>query len=112
MPAETVPATNLSSYSARWKGLPLLVCSKCQRKLKHSSDHPLKLKKVLKKLAKNDSDRRKLHVLSVSCMKLCPKGGITVCTPQQFSHTPPTVTIVYTEADAESLYQLCKTNAP
>jgi predicted metal-binding protein len=92
--------------------MPVLVCSKCQRKLKGSGDHPLKLKKELKKLAKNDPDRLKLHVISVPCMKLCPKGGVTVCTPQQFSQTPPTVTIVYTEADAASLYQICKTTAP
>jgi predicted metal-binding protein len=106
MPTDS--ATNLRSYPARWKGLPLLVCSKCQRKLKGSAGHPLKLKKALKKLAKNDSEQTKLHVISVPCMKLCPKGGITVCTQEQFGETPPMVTILYTEDDVAGLYEQCK----
>ncbi len=100
--------TNLRSYPARWKGIPLLVCNKCQRKLKGSGGHLLELKKVLKKLAKDDPEQTKLHILSVPCMKICPKGGITVCTQEQFSQTPPAITVLYTEGDVAGLYQQCK----
>jgi predicted metal-binding protein len=108
MASETpVEPKKLRSYPAKWKGSPLLVCSKCQRKLKHSN-HSLKLKKALKSLAKTDPTPHRLHIISVPCMKLCPKGGITVCTQQQLATTPPTVTIVYTEEDAAELYRRSK----
>jgi len=73
----------LRSYPLPLRGDLLLACGKCQRKLKHGEDPEglSSLKKLLKKQGKQDGVR--LHVLKVPCLKMCPKGGVTVCTPAQ-----------------------------
>jgi hypothetical protein len=70
----------LRSYPLPLRGDLLLVCGKCQRKLKKGDD-PDGLSS-LKKLLKKQGGLRP-HVLKVPCLKMCPKGGVTVCTPDQ-----------------------------
>jgi predicted metal-binding protein len=74
---ETVEKVMLKSYPATWDGTLLLVCRKCQKKIKHGNGP-----KALSSLKKASKKRRlSLHVLSVPCMDLCPKNGVTVCVP-------------------------------
>src|ERR1700742_3353843 len=111
MPRRSTPQPPLRTFPAHWKGAPILVCGKCERKRK-CSGHPLKLKKSLKTLAKNDSTPHPIHVIRVPCMDLCPKGAVTICTPLQLSQTPPTLTIIRTAADITRFYQQCKFHPP
>src|ERR1700733_4239285 len=73
------------SYPAPWKGELLLVCRKCQKKLKHDGKKNgiSKLSRTLKKRARHDENAPRLHVLQVPCLEMCPKGGVTVCTQRQ-----------------------------
>jgi predicted metal-binding protein len=102
------PTTPLRFYPSHWKGQVLLVCRKCERKLKHSDAKPLKIKKSLKKLAKEDPNPTLLHVISVGCMDLCPKDAVTVCTQAQLAQTPPGLTIVRNAEDIAELYRQSK----
>jgi hypothetical protein len=81
----------------------VLACGKCQKKLKRSNR---KLSKALKKRANQDEDGLKLRVVEVACLKMCPKGGITVCTQGQLGRNE--CSIVRTRADMDSLYEQCK----
>jgi hypothetical protein len=73
------------SFRAPWKGQLVLVCRNCQKKLKHAGKKNgiAKLGKALKKRARNGEDGLKLHLIEVPCLKMCPKGGVTVCTQRQ-----------------------------
>ncbi len=80
-----------------------MVCRKCQAKLKHGGKKNglAKLKKVLKRRARQDEQGPRLHVVDVSCLKMCPKGGVTVCTQQQLEHDE--CSIMRTRADVDAL---------
>jgi predicted metal-binding protein len=95
----------MRSYRAPWKGKLILVCKKCQRKLKHAGKKTgvAKLSKALKKRAKRDPDGLKLHVIEVPCLKLCPKGGVTVCTQRQLGRGE--CSIIRTGADLDALVE-------
>jgi predicted metal-binding protein len=69
-------------YPASWEGELILACRKCQKKLKADESLPAlaKLKKTVKHYNKQHPDRR-LHVINVPCMDLCPRDGVTVCRP-------------------------------
>jgi hypothetical protein len=97
--------STLQAYPIPWKGQVLLACGKCQKKLKRS-DGAAKLSKALKKRARRDEDGLKLRVIEVSCLKMCPKGGVTVCTQAQLGRNE--CSIVRNRADVDSLYQQCK----
>ena len=84
-------------YRSRYAGPILLVCRKCEKKLKPQP----KLKKSLKRLQKGDPNP--LQVLSVSCMKLCPKDAVAVCPPAQLTQYPPQLQIIRTTADLVQL---------
>ncbi len=92
------------SYPAPWKGQLVLVCRECQKRLKHGPEHKglAKLNKMLKKRAHEDG--LGLHVVDVSCLKLCPKGGVTVCTPWQLERNE--CSIVRSRADLDSLLKI------
>jgi predicted metal-binding protein len=96
----------LRSYPARWKGPVLLACRKCQKKLgHHDGSAPLrKLKKSLKAIAKDNGDRQPIHVISVPCLKLCPKGAVTVCTQQELTRTPTQLTLIRSKEDLVQLH--------
>jgi predicted metal-binding protein len=91
------------SYRAPWKGQLVLVCRKCQGKLKHSGKKSglAKLAKSLKKRSRRDESGLKLHVIQVPCLKMCPKGAVTVCTQGQLARGE--CSIVRTAEDVEAL---------
>lgn len=93
------------SYPAPWKGELLLACRKCQKKLKHEGEKNgiSKLSKALKKRARHDENAPRLHVLDVPCLKMCPEGGITVCTRRQLARGE--CSIVRSLDDVDALYQ-------
>ena len=91
------------TYKSRYSGPVLLACKKCEKKLKPK----LKLKKKLKLLNRNGPAT--LHLIQVSCMKLCPKGGIAICAPQQLASANPRLQILYTEQDLVELHSSCIT---
>jgi predicted metal-binding protein len=98
----------LRSYNLPLKGQLLLACGKCQRKLQQGENHKLSsLKKLLKRQAKQDPVSLRLHVLKVPCLKLCPKNGVTVCTPAQVARHA--CSIVRSVDDVTALYEQCKT---
>ena len=93
----------LRSYRAPWQGQIVLVCRKCQKKLKHADKKNglAKLRKELKKRTRRNEEALPLRVIEVSCLKMCPKGGVTVCTQQQLGKNQ--CCIVRTSADIDVL---------
>jgi predicted metal-binding protein len=96
-------ADNLKSYPATWEGDLLLACRKCQKKLK---DEPgmralAKLKKTIKRHNKQHPGAG-LHLISVPCMDLCPKGAVTICRP---ANQTATLSILRNESDIDELYR-------
>jgi predicted metal-binding protein len=85
-----------------------MVCRKCQNKLRHGGKKNglAKLNKALKKRALRDEDGLRLHVVDVSCLKMCPKGGVTVCTQQQLGDEA--CSIMRTSADVDALLLQCR----
>jgi predicted metal-binding protein len=106
MSEEIISPEKIRSYRAPWKGQLLLVCRKCQKKLKHSGkrNRMAKLAKGLKRRSRHDDDGTKLHVIQVPCLKMCPKGGVTVCTQAQLALGE--CSIVRTKEDVEVLLEL------
>jgi hypothetical protein len=76
--------------------------------LKHAGkkNQLAKLKKVLKKRARQDEDGLRLYIADVSCLKMCPKGGVTVCTPRQLEDGG--CSIMRTGADVDALLLQCR----
>jgi predicted metal-binding protein len=92
------------TYQAPWKGELLLVCRKCQKKLKRGGKSSIsKLSKVLKRRARHDENASRWHVLEVPCLKMCPEGGITVCTQRQIGRGE--CSIVRSSDDVDALYE-------
>ena len=106
--AESPSQALVRTYPAPWKGQLVLVCRKCQNKLKHGGKKNglAKLKKALKKRGRQDEDGLRLHVVDVSCLKLCPKGGVTVCTQQQLKDEE--CSFMRTSADVKALLLQCR----
>ena len=94
----------MQSYPIPWRGQLVLACGKCQKKLKRSKG--AKLSKALKRRGRRDREGLKLRVVEVACLKMCPKGGITVCTQGQVGRNE--CSIVRNRADVDSLYEQCK----
>ena len=90
----------MKTYRTKREGQVLLVCGKCERKL----DGGLKIGKGLKKLAKRDVSPISFHVIRVGCLKLCPKGGVTVCTREGLRKTPVEMGIVWGKPELQELY--------
>jgi len=107
--------SELRSYRIPWKGQLLLVCRKCERKLRKSGSFSegATLKKALKVYAKLDPQRGpKLHVLGVDCLKLCPKGGLAVCTGTQMRRIPAEVSLLRSAGDIAELYRILRDLEP
>jgi len=98
----------LRSYPGPWRGELLLFCGKCQRRVKREGDPEqiTPLKKQLKARAKAAADGLQLNVLKVSCLKMCPADGITVCTAGQVAKHE--CSIVRTGGDLDKLCALCQ----
>jgi hypothetical protein len=71
----TRPEAGLRNYRAPWKGQIVLVCRKCQKKLKHGGKKKgiAKLGKELRKRTRHNEEALQLRVIEVSCLKLCPQ---------------------------------------
>ena len=91
----------LRSYPGPWEGQIILACRKCQKKLKHGGKKNgiAKLNKELKK--RGNQEGVQLRVIEVSCLKMCPEGGVTVCTQRQLGRNE--CSIVRTKADVDAL---------
>lgn len=102
-PEAMEPDGTLRLYRTPWKGEVLFACRKCQRKMKKHGGPPAlaRLKSWFKKRGKHGTPVR---VIDVPCVDLCPKGGVTVFTPQQLAQQPPGVAIAWSERDLETLY--------
>jgi hypothetical protein len=99
-------APGLRIYRAPWKGHLVVACGKCQKKRRRRGDAEGlgKLKKTFKR-AKGGSEGFKLRVATVSCLKLCPKDGVSVCTQGQLGRGE--CSIVQSQSDVNALYALC-----
>jgi predicted metal-binding protein len=104
------PATSLENpfrlYPSKWNGPVLLICRKCEKKLKKSGA-PLKVKKSLKRLARQDPNPHLIQVVPIGCMDLCPKGSVTVCPSHQLTQARPGLIILRTQEDIATLYEQC-----
>lgn len=101
------PASPLRTYNSRYRSGVLLVCRKCERKLKRSGEHEhtANLKKSLRKLAKR-AGTEVPYVIPISCLKLCPKGAVTVCTQRDLASLPPSLTLIRTRTDVATLFRI------
>ena len=99
--------TELRIYPAKKSGQALLVCGKCERKLKGSDEYKAvaKVKKSLKRLAKRDSAPVAINVVRVGCMDLCPKGAVAVCTAAGLRKDPVGLSLVRTKEDVRAVYE-------
>lgn len=107
MPEEIcTDAEALRAYKAPWKGRLVLVCRKCRKKLKEDGKKS-KSAKLVRKIAKlaQRSDAP-LHIVDVPCLKLCPKGGVTVCTAEQVAKNE--CSIVRSKHDLRALLEGCQ----
>jgi hypothetical protein len=89
------------TYPAPWQGTLILACKKCQKRLK-KNDGPKalsNLKKTFKSLNKLNAGNP-LHVLSMSCVDLCPGNGVVICVPAE---TQDRLQILWSEEDLEKL---------
>jgi hypothetical protein len=69
-------------YPSRRSGPILLVCRKCEKKLKKSGHKPaLKIGKSLKRLDRKEANPKPIQVISTGCMDLCPKDAVSLCLP-------------------------------
>ena len=100
------PGEALRAYDAPWQGQLVLVCEKCERRLRKDREHrdTPRLRKVLKACAEESSQPIALRVLEVGCMKLCPEGGVTVCTGEQAAENPVQLSVIRTPEDVVLLY--------
>ena len=93
-------------YPAPWKGEAVFACRKCQRRMKKNGGPAAlrKLKKWFKKRARGAPQAPPVHLIDVSCLKLCPKGGVTIFSARQLGKDPSAVCIARSEQDLEALY--------
>jgi hypothetical protein len=96
-------AHSLKSYPPSWDGDLLLACRKCQKKLKGAPGMRAlaKLKKTIKRRNKQHQEAA-LHLISVRCMDMCPKGAVTICLP---ANQKPMLSILRKEGDIDELYR-------
>ncbi len=95
----------LRLYRTPWKGELVLACRKCQKRMKKREGGLRKIKRWFKARAKEDADAPRIHVIQVPCVKLCPKGGVTIFSDRQLAHSPAGVCIARSEADLEAFYR-------
>ena len=60
-----------------------------------------RLKKWFRKRADNAAP---VHVIDIPCVKLCPRGGVTVLTPSHLNIESPSIAIARNVGDLETLY--------
>jgi hypothetical protein len=96
----------LRLYPAPWKGEAVFAWRKCQRRMKKNGGPAAlrKLKKWFKKRMHGTPYAPPVHLIDVSCLKLCPKGGVTIFSARQLGKDPPAVCFARSEQDLEALY--------
>jgi hypothetical protein len=96
------------NYNAPWRGELVLACTKCQKKLrKHKGSKSLaSLKKWFKKRGKSDRDAPEVKIIGIGCVKMCPKGGVTIARQHQLCEAGGEVSILRSEAELDGLYAL------
>ena len=96
----------LRLYPKPWKGEVVFACRKCQRRMKKRGGPGSlrKLKKWFRKRARSTPEAPAVSVIEVSCLKLCPKGGVTIFSRRQLGSQTPGVCIARSEEDLETLY--------
>ncbi len=101
----------VKSYKGKWKGRLLLACSKCQRKLRRGGDTEGlgKLQKSLKRYRKSHNLAVRLKVIQTGCLRVCPKGGVVVCTQTEFAQG--TFSILRDNDDVAGIYLKCTDEA-
>lgn len=101
---------DFKTYPAPWQGRLILVCRRCQKKLKGSKDLEAlaKLKKTIKRHNRKHPDKA-LHLIPIACTGLCPKNGVTVCSPAQ---NPEKLLILRSEDDLKRLSGAANENEP
>ncbi|MGC2660357.1 MAG: hypothetical protein WA324_20585 [Bryobacteraceae bacterium] len=94
---------SIKSYPPTWQGDLLLACRKCQKKLKGEPRLRAlaKLKKTIKRHNKQHPGAP-LHLISVPCMDLCPKGAVTICLP---ATRPAMLSLLRNEGEVDELYR-------
>lgn len=107
-PEQIESAGVLRIYRAPWKGELVLACKKCQRKIrKHDGPGALgKISRWFRRRTKENPDAAPVRVIEIPCVKLCPKGGVTIFSQRQLAHQPSGVCIARSEEDLEAFYQL------
>jgi hypothetical protein len=103
----------LRIYRTPWRGELVLACRKCQKKMKKRGGGGRlgKIRRWFKARTKRDGRAPAIHVLDVPCVKLCPKGGVTIFSQRQLAHHPPGVCIARTEEDLEAFYRELRAGA-
>jgi predicted metal-binding protein len=96
----------LRLYLTPWKGEAVFACRKCQRRVKKGGGPAVlrKLKKWFKKRMHGTPEAPPVHLIDVSCLKICPKGGVTIFSARQLGKDPSTIGIARSEEDLEALY--------
>lgn len=62
------------------------------------------LSRLKKWFRKRSDDTSPVHVIDIPCVKLCPKGGVTVFARRHLNIDPPRIAIVRSAGDLETLY--------
>lgn len=78
------PIIPIPSVEAPWQDL-VLTCGKCTRKLKGGFGRKRResLRDLLKQGLREAGDRRRLRVIEVGCLGLCPKNAVTLVRASQ-----------------------------
>jgi hypothetical protein len=95
----------LREYRVPWGGPLLLACHKCGKKLKGNGADFSRPKKWLKKRRKHDGSTVDVKVIEVPCLKVCPKGAVTMLAQQHLTGVPAHMAIVSSDREMESLYR-------
>jgi hypothetical protein len=98
----------LRTYAAPWDGELVLACTKCRRKLKKKGGGAKalsNLKKWFKARSTLDEFAPNVRIVGIDCVKVCPKGGVTVTRQHQLCDEGREVSILRSKADLEALYR-------
>ena len=93
----------LRLYRARWKGEVIFACMMCQRMMK-THGGPRAMARLKSWFKRRSRDHAQVRVIDIPCVKLCPKGGVTVFSRALLAQTPPAVAIARSQQDLEALY--------
>jgi len=88
---------------APWSDV-VVICTKCAAKLGRGHRGKTELRGEIKHALKHRGLGKRIRVVEVSCLDLCPKGGQTVATSRQMAKGR--LTVVGPDADGEDVVKL------